>query len=417
MGWSLGRLGGATSLVWMGALIAAVILAHKFPVHVGPKTTMQVSSTAVYLMAVLLPPPLAATGVFVGILGGELCIRCRCGNTYSQVVTQSSRQALMALAGSLVAHIPLPVGSGMLTELPLLGAALALLVGEFLTCPLVLSPVTGQPPLKIIVSVVKGGALAEGAQYFVGLLGALAAMQQIWALALLALPTVLVYLAFRRGMDESTRQLLESMADAVDARNPYSAGRSRRVAELVAGMLAEMKLAGPETPLIISAARVADIGKIGIPDQVLRKEGLLTDEERVVMDGHAEQGAQLLARYPDFAPVVEMVRHHHERWDGQGYPTGFAGSDIPFGARVIAVADAYDAMTSERPYRRALSPDQAAAILRDGKGRQWDPQLVEVFLRSISDQLQGVEVPMLRLVGGIDYQPEAAAEFAAAVSG
>ena len=105
------------------------------------------------------------------------------------------------------------------------------------------------------------------------------------------------------------------------------------------------------------------------------------------MKTHPQRGAELLARYPDFARGVEIVRHHHERWDGKGYPAGLAGFEIPFGARVIAVADSFDAMTSDRPYRRGMPPETAAQILRDGRGQQWDAQLVDAFLESIADEL------------------------------
>src|SRR5581483_2790892 len=114
-----------------------------------------------------------------------------------------------------------------------------------------------------------------------------------------------------------------------------------------------MVILGPEASLIISAARVHDIGKIGIPDDILKKPGKLTSRERAIIESHAARGADLLVRYPDFARGKAIVRHHHERWDGKGYPDGIRGLEIPLGARVIAVADSYDAMTSDRPYRRA----------------------------------------------------------------
>jgi putative two-component system response regulator len=106
------------------------------------------------------------------------------------------------------------------------------------------------------------------------------------------------------------------------------------------------------------------------------------------MEAHPVQGADLLKCYPDFARIVEMVRHHHERWDGTGYPSGLTRADIPFGARIVAVAESFDAMTTDRSYRRALSKDRAAEILCDGRGRQWDPSVVDAFLRSIGGRLE-----------------------------
>jgi putative nucleotidyltransferase with HDIG domain len=248
---------------------------------------------------------------------------------------------------------------------------------------------------------VRESGLAEGAEYLVGLLGALAALQQLWAVFLLFLPTALVYLAFKssKEMREGTREMLESMADTVDLRDPYTGGHSRRVADLCGKILRELPRSGPEVDLILLAARVHDIGKIGVPDYVLNKAGPLTPEESMLMKAHPERGADLLMRYPAFSRGVDIVRHHHERWDGEGYPHRLQGTDIPFGARVISVADSFDAMVTDRPYRRAMSLDRAAAILREGRGKQWDPVIVDAMLRSIADQLERPAVPHLRVVG------------------
>jgi HD-GYP domain-containing protein (c-di-GMP phosphodiesterase class II) len=148
-------------------------------------------------------------------------------------------------------------------------------------------------------------------------------------------------------------------------------------------ILRELGLGGPDADLILSAARVHDVGKIGIPDGVLNKPGALDPEERAIMETHSARGAELLRRYPDFARGVAIVRHHHERWDGRGYPNHKAGYDIPLGARVIAVADSFDAMTSHRPYRKGMSKERARLILREGRGTQWDAQVGDAFLQAI----------------------------------
>jgi HD-GYP domain-containing protein (c-di-GMP phosphodiesterase class II) len=180
----------------------------------------------------------------------------------------------------------------------------------------------------------------------------------------------------------------------VDLRDPYTGGHSRRVTAYCKRILQELGVHGPEVELILSAARVHDIGKIGIPDAVLNKPGPLTAEERALMEQHPVLGANLLRRYPDFARGVALVRHHHESWDGRGYPDGLKTTEIPFGARVMAVADSYDAMTSDRPYRRGMPVHTAAQILREGRGRQWDAQVVDAFLRTIADQLAHAERPV-----------------------
>jgi putative nucleotidyltransferase with HDIG domain len=170
------------------------------------------------------------------------------------------------------------------------------------------------------------------------------------------------------------------------------------VTDYCRAILAEMSLNGPEVDLIVSAARVHDIGKIAIPDAVLNKPAPLTPEERTLMESHAERGAEVLRRYKDFARGVEIVLHHHEAWDGSGYPHRLKGTEIPFGARVMAVADSYDAMTSDRPYRRGMPVARAAGILREGRGRQWDQQVVDAFLRTIAAQLEQPARPALQVV-------------------
>jgi HD-GYP domain-containing protein (c-di-GMP phosphodiesterase class II) len=145
-----------------------------------------------------------------------------------------------------------------------------------------------------------------------------------------------------------------------------------------------MSISGPEAALIETAARLHDIGKIGIPDHILLKIGKLSPEEMSVMQTHSQKGAELIAKYKDFSRGAVMILHHHERWDGHGYPAGLRAYEIPFGARLIAVADSFDAMTSDRPYRRALSTAQALRVLQEGCGSQWDPEIVRVFVNYVS---------------------------------
>jgi hypothetical protein len=342
--WISGR--GNQESVLMGlmtvGLLVAIVLTFQFPIHVRHNTKIHMNSVPLYLMVALLPPPLAATAAGLGMLTGEISVRAERGNYLSDIVTQAGRWTIIALLGSLIAHLP----AGHDTA-DLVGAAGFLWAADILTSPLLLSPATGERPRRVILSLVRESGLVEGAEYLVGLLGALAALKETWAVFLLFLPTALVYLAFKssKEMREGTREMLESMADTVDLRDPYTGGHSRRVADLCQRILRELPRSGPEVDLIVLAARVHDIGKIGVPDYVLNKAGALTPEESVLMKAHPERGADLLVRYPAFSRGVDIVRHHHERWDGEGYPHRLKETDIPFGARVIAVADSFDAMS------------------------------------------------------------------------
>ncbi len=360
--------------------VAAAAAAQRYPVQVHARGRLLFTNVPLFVMAVLLPPPLAAVGAFVAMGGGWWCTAAREWRSNLYAVMFGARWCLFVALGSAIAH----AGGQALVErsLVLAGAAGAMWLADTLTIPLVISQVAGESPLDIILDEIRVAGPMEIGQYLMGILGAAAASAYPWSPVLLAVPVSILYLNSKRTkeLQESTGRLLVNLADAVDLRDPTTGGHSRRVTEHVRAILSALAIVGPEMEMIVSAARVHDIGKIGIPDSVLNKAGKLTAEERAVMEGHAATGADFLARHQDFERGTEIVRHHHEAWDGTGYPGGLRGHDIPFGARVLAVADSYDAMTSDRPYRAAMSHEVAVSILREGRGVQWDPVIVDVFL-------------------------------------
>jgi len=237
--------------------------------------------------------------------------------------------------------------------------------------------------------------MVEGIQYLIGIIGAFAALQDMWILPLVGIPAAITYLAFKRNkeLQQNTKQLLEEFADSVDLRDVYTGGHSRRVAESVRKILNHLQISGPEADLIVVAARLHDIGKVAVPDELLTKPGKLSPEDWEIMKSHSKKGADLLANYSDFARGATLILHHHEAWNGNGYPDHLKGYDIPFGSRIIAVVDSYDAMTSDRPYRRAMSTGQAMSILREGSRQQWDPDIVDTFINIlIEEQTEAVDV-------------------------
>lgn len=190
-----------------------------------------------------------------------------------------------------------------------------------------------------------------------------------------------------QAREQQSRQMLDSyfttLAVALDARDSYTAGHSLRVAEysVIIGQLAG--LAGQKLDDLRKSALLHDIGKIGVPDSVLFKESALTDEEFNQIKSHPVLGEKILRQIESvekMEPYLSGVRSHHERYDGKGYPDGLKGLDIPLHGRIIAVADAYDAMTSDRPYRKGMDHDRALQILEAGRGTQWDPELAGLLL-------------------------------------
>ncbi|TMJ03243.1 MAG: HD-GYP domain-containing protein [Bacillati bacterium ANGP1] len=180
--------------------------------------------------------------------------------------------------------------------------------------------------------------------------------------------------------------IIRSLANAVDARDMSTAHHSSRVAEYSEAITREMGLDEAIVAEVQVAALLHDIGKLGIRDEILAKEGKLTSEEWAAMRRHPIQGYEILAPVPIPETAKLAIRHSHERWDGTGYPDGLAGNEIPIGARVILVADAYEAMVTDRPYRRAMSPLRAIEEIQRGAGTQFDPEVVAVFLRIMRRQ-------------------------------
>ena len=179
--------------------------------------------------------------------------------------------------------------------------------------------------------------------------------------------------------------VVRALVSAIDAKDPYTCGHSDRVARISVRLAKELELPQQVCNTVYMAGLLHDIGKIGVDDAVLRKEGRLTEEEYEKIKRHPTLGAEILDDIKPFSEIVPGVLHHHETWDGTGYPKGLAGEEIPIIARVIAVADSYDAMTSDRPYRKGMPVDKVDEILRGGSGSQWDPTVVDAYFRAADD--------------------------------
>jgi putative nucleotidyltransferase with HDIG domain len=174
--------------------------------------------------------------------------------------------------------------------------------------------------------------------------------------------------------------VVSALVSALQERDRYTGDHSESVVD-VAGRVAESLAVAPaEVERIRTAALLHDIGKVGVPDEILHKPGPLTDEEWEIMREHPAIGERILRAIPGMGQVAKIVRHEHERWDGGGYPDGIAGETIPLGSRIILACDAYHAMTSDRPYRRAMSHQDAVAELSRHAGTQFDPEVAQALI-------------------------------------
>jgi HD-GYP domain-containing protein (c-di-GMP phosphodiesterase class II) len=397
-------------LVLMTVLLAGLATVARFwPVQIAPKTLVAVDSAAVFAAVLLLPVPVAAIVGMTAMLASSIRRRA----PIDRMTYNTAQITLAVLAGASVYHAfsgtdrldSLRPGLWMVVA-PCAAAAMYLV-----NCLLV----------ELIVAIQMQRSPADGfwrrrqldlpyqaALYLLGLLVAAIAVENPWALALLVVPGAVVLRAMREGvaLRFQTRVALEKLADIVDMRDHYTFEHSKRVSVLARLTAQELGLPGHEVDLIELAARLHDVGKIGIKSSVLLKPGRLLDHEWLEMRTHPEVGAVLMAEFPEFARGREMVLAHHERFDGSGYPRGLTRNEIPLGARIIAVADTWDAMTSHRAYRRAMDPDRAYTELARASGTQLDPVVLDAFLRVLAKRpdlaaahthsVQDVDVPVMQ---------------------
>lgn len=178
---------------------------------------------------------------------------------------------------------------------------------------------------------------------------------------------------------------LTSLTNAIDARDAYTCAHSSSVAELSYNLAKALDLDYEQQEMVKTAAQLHDIGKIAVPENILLKPDKLTDVEFELIKKHPENGQQILKPLPDFEKILPVVRNHHERYDGSGYPDGLAGEEIPLLARIIAVCDTWNAMRTNRPYRNAMKVEKALSIIISQKGKQFDPSIADAFIEMLNE--------------------------------
>ena len=206
-----------------------------------------------------------------------------------------------------------------------------------------------------------------------------------WASVLFALPLYTTRVAYHRfvEMRDMFTQTIGALAEAVDKRDPFTSKHSHRVKQIAVDIGREMRVNAQELEALEWGGLLHDVGKIGVPDNVLLKTDRLTRDERMTMNAHPVKGAQIIAPVTKLAPELPIIRHHHEWYNGSGYPDRLIGDEIPKLARILHVADAFEAMTAQRPYRMTpLTPEQALGELRKFAGIQFDPTVVDAFVRT-----------------------------------
>ncbi len=262
---------------------------------------------------------------------------------------------------------------------------------------------TGVGPLRSWRINLQSVLLPEIAKSILGIVAALLYVVNPIFVAFIVLPVLVAHVAtdIIQRLENETIEAITTLADIVDLRDPYTARHCERVAATSRRLAQRLGLSREEVEEVTLAARVHDVGKMGIANEILLKDGPLTHEETAEMQRHSQLGADVLQKYRNFRRSVPLVLHHHERYDGRGYPTGIGGADIPLGAMIIAHADTFDAMTSDRPYRKGMRPEVALQRVSEASGTQFDPAIAGVFVSMLREDLEAQGQTMAAIGGSL----------------
>jgi len=340
-------------------------------------------SVAVKMAAVLLlPPPVVVLAVFAGTLLAEAWLQRVWYKLIfnTGMLTINSAVAVIVYASLHNPNVPLLGSAQNLAALIALGLSDVAINSILVSVAIALA--TRTSVLYVWAQNCRPVILHDLSMLPIGVFIYILWQYNPLSIVLAAIPLFVLRYSYQlvSNLRSQTRDALYALARVLDERDQLTSRHSDLVAEH-AGLMAQLLGLGPEQVDVITlAAAMHDIGKLGMRNDILFKTGPLTPEERELAKRHPVIGAELLKKFPLFEKGAVYVRHHHERWDGTGYPDGLRGEAIPLGARILAVADSYQAMIEVRPYREPLTPEAALQQLRDYAGTQFDPSVVAVFL-------------------------------------
>ncbi len=399
---------------WTVTMVGFILLGWALcwqQVYMGESTSVALDGVGQIASLLILPAPIALVVIGSAKLLSEV--------SWLAQKRRKSRRAVFVNLGSSIFAGAAGLGAFHLLQgerfiwghnfSPLLGlpALVGLAVAYHLVGTLVVVVAvtlsSGERPLAIFTQLTKDTVWPEMSVIAIGIVcAALWTFRPILSL----LVVVPVYLSMRSfasvaRLHQETVDAVLKMAESIDYRDTGTYEHSQRLAEMTGHVAQALHLTPEHVAEAVLASRVHDLGKIGITNDILLKPGALSREERTAMEEHPAIGAAILASFSAFQGSVEIVRHHHERWDGGGYPDRIKGDAIPLGSRIISVVDAFDSMTADRPYRRGMSVDDAVERLKNGIGSQFDPTVCATFIQVLIEQgiyLPHERTPELRLV-------------------
>jgi putative nucleotidyltransferase with HDIG domain len=347
----------------------------------------------------ILPLPLALLSILAAKMLNEAWLRVRGDRPWRVVTVNIGGTVLANLAAGAVYHLlrgdsfiwsSALGGWGSLLAMPsLIALAIAYHVVDALVVVVAICLRRGgEPPWAVFRALFTGVLRYHVALVFLGIVFAVLFKYSHGLSLLIIVPIWFSVQSFKNVhlLRKETVDAVLKLAESIDYRDTGTSEHSQRLTDLTQRLATALGLTLETVNQVILAARVHDLGKIGISNDILLKTGPLTDEERLVMQEHTVIGANILAAYTEFQESVPIVRHHHERWDGRGYPDGLRGEEIPLGSRIITVVDSFDAMTSDRPYRQGMPVATAVERLKDGMGTQFDPRVCATFIEMLIEE-------------------------------
>ncbi|MGE5589441.1 MAG: HD-GYP domain-containing protein [Bacillota bacterium] len=386
---------GVLAVQMLPLAVLSALFAY-FPVRVGRETQVDFVAPLGLAFIVIQGPATGAAGVLLGVLLAEILLNRR---EWIPIAFNVSLVAIEVAAASFIFRLSeIPTGESISGPILLVIAVMAVAnwavnVGFFSGLISLLSQTRYSEELfrigKSAVRHILVDALAT--VLFVSI------YQSIGPAGLLIMAALL--LLVRYGFQTyyrliaSYEEILVMLISILDARDTYTAGHSQRVSDNAVSIATEMRLPPSVIEEVKKAGLLHDIGKVNVPDQVLKKPGKLTDEETNLMNRHPTDGARFVESVSSLRHLAPIIRHHHERYDGRGYPDGLSGEAIPLGARILLVADAFDAMTTDRPYRTAMSTAEALGRIITNAGTQFDARVALAALRVLGKDL--AESPQL----------------------
>ncbi|MFP5341749.1 MAG: HD-GYP domain-containing protein [Candidatus Limnocylindria bacterium] len=375
--------------------VALALVTSALPVKM-PRGTLVAVSVAPILAAIELGGP--AVGAWVAALGTTEIRELR-GRIpwYGTLANHAGLVVPAALAGTTSYLLQTATGDSFLQFVALLAGAAVFFVGNGVLTATLIALRTDQDFRVVLFGDARGFATS-----LIALAPLAWLMAKIyglggggwWATLLFALPLYTTRAGYRKfvEMRDMFTQTIGALAQAVDKRDPFTALHSHNVKEIAVDIGRVMRVSDAELEALEWGGLLHDVGKIGVPDKVLLKQDRLTKEERVIMNAHPVKGAEIIAPVEKLAPELPIIRHHHEWFNGSGYPDRLIGDEIPKLARILHVADAFEAMTAARPYRMTpLTREQALHELRKFAGIQFDPVIVDAFVKT--RHVDGVEDP------------------------